>query len=61
MKYKKISSFMDNDATDPKVIKICRDNDEYCAKFKNDGTELSDGGPYAIDFEAKEERESKEK
>lgn len=27
MRYKKISSYMDNDATDPKVIKICRSND----------------------------------
>ena len=31
MRYKKISSFMNNDATDPKVIKICRASDAYCA------------------------------
>ena len=57
LRYKKISSFMNSDATDPKVIKICRDSDEYCAQYKNDGAEMPDGGPYAIDFAAKEARE----
>lgn len=52
---------MDGDALDPKVIRICRDNDEYCAQFKNDGVQLPDGGPFAIDFAAKEAREIKEK
>ena len=61
IRYKKISSYMGDDASDPKVIRICRENDEKCSKYKNDGVELSDGGPFAIDFAAKEERERKEK
>ena len=30
IRYKKISSYMKGDELDPKVIRVCRDSDEYC-------------------------------